>query len=99
MGPIQTRAGPLGVGEKWALRRAQNIFMAKNINCIAIINTLEGIKKIKTGKKKKNYNRKRQQTPTWLLDFYWLTYIVHFFVTILAPILFLLSQVHTVTCA
>ena len=27
--------------------------MAKNINCIAILITLEGIKKIKTGKKKK----------------------------------------------
>ena len=73
--------------------------MAKNINCIAIVITLEGIKKIKTGKKEKNDNRERQQTPKWLLDFYWLPYIVHFFVTILAPILFLLPQVHTVTCA
>ena len=32
------------------LRRAQNIFMPKNINCITIIITLEGIKKIKTEK-------------------------------------------------
>ena len=30
-----------------ALRRAQNVFMPKNINCITIIITLEGIEKIK----------------------------------------------------
>ena len=32
----------------------QNIFMLKNINCITIVITLEGIEKIKTEKKKKN---------------------------------------------
>ena len=31
----------------------QNIFMLKNINCITIVITLEGIEKIKTEKKKK----------------------------------------------
>ena len=31
-----------------SLRRAQNIFMPKNINSITIIITLEGIEKIKT---------------------------------------------------
>ena len=33
---------------KWALRRAQNIFMPKNISCIAIVITSEGIEKINT---------------------------------------------------
>ena len=33
-----------------SLRRAQNIFMPKNINSITIIITLEGIEKIKTEK-------------------------------------------------
>ena len=32
-------------GLKWALRRAQNIFTPKNINCITIIITLEGCEK------------------------------------------------------
>ena len=64
-----------------SLRRAQNIFMPKNINSITINITLEGIEKIKT---EKNNNktlkniffisavRKRQQTLKWLLDFDWL---------------------------
>ena len=65
-----------------SLRRAQNIFMPKNINSITIIITLEDIEKIKT---EKNDNktlrriffftsavRKRQQTLKWLLDFDWL---------------------------
>ena len=38
-------------GLKSALRRAQNIFMPKNINCITIIIASEGIEKIKTEKK------------------------------------------------
>ena len=38
-----------GINVILALRRAQNIFMSKNINCITII-TLEGIEKIKTEK-------------------------------------------------
>ena len=37
-------------GLKWALRRTQNIFMLKNINCITIIVTFKGIEKIKTEK-------------------------------------------------
>ena len=37
-------------GLKWALRRAQNIFMPKNINSIIIIITLEGIERINTEK-------------------------------------------------
>ena len=37
-------------GLKWALRRAQNIFMSKNINSITIIITLEGIEIINTEK-------------------------------------------------
>ena len=35
---------------KMSLSRAQNIFMPKNINSIAIIITLEGIEEIITGK-------------------------------------------------
>ena len=35
---------------KMSLRRAQNIFMPKNINSITINITLEGTEKIKTGK-------------------------------------------------
>ena len=38
---------------KWALRKAYTIFMPKNINCITIIITLEGITEIKTKKKTK----------------------------------------------
>ena len=37
-------------GLKGALRRAQNIFMPKNINCITIIITLKGIEETKTEK-------------------------------------------------
>ena len=39
-------------GLKWALRRAQNIFMLKSINSITIIVTLEGTEKIKTEKQR-----------------------------------------------
>ena len=61
-------------GLKWALRRAQNIFMPfmpKNINSITIIITLEGIEKINTEKMTTKQSeeyfftsavRKRQQT-------------------------------------
>ena len=45
-----TLARPVRRGLKWALRRAQNIFMPKNINSITIIITLEGIEKINTEK-------------------------------------------------
>ena len=38
---------------KMRLRRAQNIFMPKNINSITINITLEGIEKIKTEKNDK----------------------------------------------
>ena len=44
-------------GLKRAVRSAQNIFMPKNINCITIIITLEGIEKIKTEKKKNEDNK------------------------------------------
>lgn len=37
-------------GLKWALGRAQNIFMLKKLNCIIIVATLEGIKKMETEK-------------------------------------------------
>ena len=37
-------------GLKSALRRAQNIFVPKNINSITILITLEGIEKINTEK-------------------------------------------------
>ena len=43
-------AGAVRRGLKWALRRAQNIFMPKNINTIAIIITLDGIEEINTEK-------------------------------------------------
>ena len=45
---ILARAVRLGL--KWALRRAQNIFMPKNINSITIMITLEGIEEINTEK-------------------------------------------------
>ena len=35
---------------KWALRRAQNIFISKNMNSITIIITLEGIERMNTEK-------------------------------------------------
>ena len=38
------------IWKKMSLRRAQNIFMPKNINSITINITLEGIEKIKTEK-------------------------------------------------
>ena len=43
--------GPTLTHFKMSLRRAQNIFMPKNINSITIIITSEGIEKIKTEKK------------------------------------------------
>ena len=53
----------LGINMFWArlraLRRAQNIFMPKNINYITIIITLEGIKKIK---KKKQQQQQQQNS-------------------------------------
>ena len=65
-----------------SLKRAQDIFMPKNINSITINITLEGIKKIKTEKMTTKHTlknifftsavRKRQQTLKWLLDFDWL---------------------------
>ena len=42
--------GPTQTHFKMSLRRAQNIFMPKNINSITINITLEGIEKIKTEK-------------------------------------------------
>ena len=51
-------------GLKWALRRAQNIFMPKNINSITIIITLESIEETKTLKNIffTSAERKREQT-------------------------------------
>ena len=42
--------GPTQTYFKMSLRRAQNIFMPKNINSITLNITLEGIEKIKTEK-------------------------------------------------
>ena len=77
LGPTQTH-----FNSKMSLRRAQNIFMPKNINSITINITLEGTEKIKTEKKWQQNSlknifftsalRKRQQTLKWLLDFEWL---------------------------
>ena len=48
---IGTHFSPrLAARAKMSLRRAQNVFMPKNINSITIIITLEGIEKIKTEK-------------------------------------------------
>ena len=47
LGPTQTHFSPrLAARDKMSLRRAQNIFMPKNINSITINITLEGIEKI-----------------------------------------------------
>ena len=51
LGPTQTHFSPSRYARaKMSLRRAQNIFMPKNINSIPINITLEGIEKIKTEK-------------------------------------------------
>ena len=39
-----------GQTQSWVLTRAKNIFMPKNINCITIIITLEGVYSIKYNK-------------------------------------------------
>ena len=58
-------------GLKWALRRAQNIFMPKNINSITIIITLEGIERINTEKMKtKLSEQSRTQVFTSLMDLF-----------------------------
>ena len=83
LGPTQIHFSPrLAARAKMSLRRAQNIFMPKNINSITINITLEGTEKIKTKKKWQQNSlknifftsavRKRQQTLKWLLDFDWL---------------------------
>ena len=54
-----------------SLRRAQNIFMPKNINSITINITLEGIERIKTEKittKQSEHSREHLQVE-WLLFF------------------------------
>ena len=56
---------------KMSLRRAQNIFMPKNINSVSINITLEGIEKIKTEKittKQCEDSREHLQVE-WLLFF------------------------------
>ena len=58
-------------GLKWALRRAQNIFMPKNINSITIIITLEGIERINTEKMTtKLSEQSRTQVFTSLMDLF-----------------------------
>ena len=58
-------------GLKWALRRAQNIFMPKNINSITIIITLEGIERIDTEKMTtKLSEQSRTQVFTSLMDLF-----------------------------
>ncbi len=41
-GPTQTHFSPSAARVKMSLRRAKNIFMPKNINCITIIINLKG---------------------------------------------------------
>ncbi len=41
-GPTQTHFSPSAARAKMSLRRAKNIFMPKNINCITIIISLKG---------------------------------------------------------
>ena len=40
------------------MRRAQNIFILKNINCLTVVITLEGIEKIKPEKKRQENSLK-----------------------------------------
>ena len=49
-----------------SLRRAQNIFMPKNINSITINITLEGIEKIKTEKHDNKLNKQSEQSREYL---------------------------------
>ena len=73
-------------GLKWALRRAQNIFMPKNINSITImcIITLEGIEEINTEKMTTKHSEEFffqhcEKTST-NFDWFWLAaYIVQLF--------------------
>ena len=58
-------------GLKWGLRRAQNIFMPKNINSITIIINLEGIERINTEKMTtKLSEQSRTQVFTSLMDLF-----------------------------
>ena len=75
-------------GLKWALRRAQNIFMPKNINSITIIITLEGIERINTEnmttKRSEEYffhQRCKETSRNFVMAFrFWLAaYIVRLF--------------------
>ena len=54
-------------GLKWSLRRAQNIFVPKNMNSIPIIITLEGTEEIKTEKMKvkNDHRRKFSNLSNW----------------------------------
>ena len=84
--PILARAVRRGL--KWALRRAQNIFMPKNINSITIIITLEDIERINTEKmttkrsKEHFFHQRCKETSTnfEMASRFWLaTYIVWLF--------------------
>ena len=58
-------------GLKWALRRALNIFIPKNINSITITITLEGIERINTEKMTtKLSEQSRTQVFTSLMDLF-----------------------------
>ena len=75
-------------GLEWALRRAQNIFMPKNINSITIIITLEGTERINTEKMKTKWSeeyvfhqRCREMSTSFVMaSLFWLVaYIVWLF--------------------
>ena len=86
MGPTWTYlARPVRRGLKRALRRAQNIFMPKNINCTAIVITLEGTEKVKTEKKgiKQSeeffFQRRCKKTSVMASQFFGLLCIIRLF--------------------
>ena len=43
------------------MRRVQNIFIRKNINCVTIIIILEGIEKLQTDKNKKKTTKQSEE--------------------------------------
>ena len=71
-------AGAVRWGLKWALRRAQSIFMPKNIKCFPIMITLEGNEKIKTEITKQSEEHffhpccKKTATSTVMASRFWL---------------------------
>ena len=63
-------------GLKWGLRRDQNNSIPKNVNCITVSITLEGIEKIKTEKKLQQHSQKdisftnavRKRYKLWIIS-------------------------------